>query len=382
MEQVTVGIIGAGNRGQVHTREYQNVPDTTVKAVADIDEGAAKRLATEYNVADVYTDYADMLADDEIDVVSVSVHNNLHAPISIDAMRAGKHVFCEKPIAGSYADAKRMFDVAAETERHFGVQNMKLFEPETTAAKRLVDDGRLGDVSYAQAIRSRRRGRPYIDGYGTPAFVTKSSAGGGPIYDIGTYEIGRMLYLLGNPQIERIGGQTWVYTQDQYTEELIGDNLETYTDRLEQSGYDVEDAGVGYAKLEDGKHFSIRAAWHMYLDEGRDVVTGSKGGLTFDPLEFYTTIADYEASVSLDVDGYEARQSLLASESGYDFDNRPTQFDHWIGTIRGTVDPIPTAELALNSMLIMEGIYLADEFGRDLSADEVAEHSESKAVDL
>jgi predicted dehydrogenase len=348
--------------------------------VVDIDEEVARELAADASINDVYTDYTDLLADDGIDAVSVCVHNNLHAPIAVASFEADKHVFCEKPMAGSYADAKRMADAADEAGKRLAVQNTRLFSPETTAAKRLIDDGRLGEVSFARAVSARRRGRPYVDGYGTPSFVQKATAAGGPVYDIGTYEIGQMLYLLDNPTVERVVGHTFEYTDD-LREELVGDNLSTYRERLTESGYDVEDAGTGVATLAGDRVLSVRAAWHMYLPDEQSVIAGSKGGIAFDPFEFRTTMADYETTVSLDLDEYEQRQALLESDTGYDADRRTDQFSHWIETLRGTVDPIPTDEIALNSMLMMEGIYLSVEQGRELTTEDIADYSESVAIE-
>lgn len=381
MDEVTIGLIGAGNRGETHSEAYEDVPGVTVTAVADIDEDAANRLADEYGIPHVYTDFREMLDDSGVDAVDVCVHNNLHEPMAVAAFEAGKHVFCEKPLAGSYADAKAIADAAEAAGKHLGVQNETLFDPETVAAKRLLDAGELGDVAYASAVFTRRRGRPYVDGYGTPAFVSKESAGGGPVLDIGTYEVGRMLYLLGNPAVERVNGQTFEFTDDLYTEERVGDNVDTYRERLSDSGYDVEDAGKGTARLADGTDLSLLAAWHAYQSTDGGSVVGSEGGVQFDPFEYYTTIADYEATVSLDIDEYERRQGLLASDTGYTVE-RPTQFHHWVETVRGTVDPIPTGTIALNSMLLLEGIYHSAELGREVSADEVAERSPSRSADL
>jgi predicted dehydrogenase len=383
MDDVNIGIVGAGNRGRLHAGEYRDVEGATVVAVADIDEEAANGLAREHGVGEVYTDYRDMLDDADLDAVSVCVHNNLHRPVAVDAFEAGCHVFCEKPLAATYADAKAIADAAEAAGKRLGVQNENVFFDETRAARRLIDDGRLGDVYYGRAVRSRRRGRPYVDGYGTPGFVSKESAGGGPVIDIGTYQIGQLLYLLGNAPVERVSGATFEHTGDAYAPELVGDNRETYTDRLDESGYDVEDAGVGLAHLEDGTVLSVRAAWHMFLPDEPSVVAGTQGGVQLDPLEYYTTTADYEATVSLDVDDYETRQALLESETGYTFERDVGQFAHWIRTLRGEADdPIPTGEIALNSLLVMEGIYLAQEAGEELTAEEIAARSESSAYDV
>jgi len=379
---VDIGIVGAGKRGQAHADSYSDIDGADVVAVADIDEDAATALADDHGAA-VYGGFRDMLDDADLDAVSVCVHNNLHRPVAEAAADAGAHIFTEKPMAATYTDAKAMAEAADAAGVHIGVQNYDLFNDETRAAGRLVENGELGEPYYARGVFSRRRGRPYIDGYGTPGFVSKESAGGGPVIDIGTYVLGQLLYLLGNADVERVGGATFEKTEDAYAEEQVGENRDTYTGRLDESGYDVEDSGVGMAHLADGSVLELRAAWHMYLPDRPSVVAGSQGGLQLDPFEFYTTTGDYEATVSLDLDGYERRQSLIAGD-GYEPADTGDQFAHWIDTLEGDVDgePIDTGAIALNSMRIMEGIYLSQEAGRELTAEEIAERSESTAVEL
>lgn len=379
---IEIGIIGAGNRGRSHAREYADVDGASVVAVADLDETAATTLAEDFDVPAVYTDFRDMLDDADLDAVSICVHNNLHRPIAVSAAEAGCHVFCEKPMAVTYTDAQAMADAADEAGVRIGVQNVRLFTKETRAARRLIDAGELGKPYYARGIYSRRRGRPYVDGYGTPAFVSRDIAGGGPVIDIGTYVVGQLLHLLGNADVERVSGAIFEHTDDAYATDLVGANRSTYTDRLADSGYDVEDAGVGTAYLADGSVLEIRAAWHMYLPSEPSVLAGSKGGLQLDPFEFYTTTADYETTVSVDVTEFERREGLLESDDGYSRDRDVGQFDHWIATLDGRVDtPVPTGDLALSSMRIIEGIYLAASAGRELTRAEISTRSESTAID-
>lgn len=380
---IEIGIVGAGDRGHTHAKAYEGVENAEVVAVADVDEEAASEHAERFDVPAVYADAREMFDDADLDAVNICVHNNLHRSMVEAAAEAGVHAFCEKPLAATYTDAKAMVEAAEAGGIHFGVQNFELFSEATRAARTLLEAGELGDPYYARGVFSRRRGRPYVDGYGTADFVSKESAGGGPIIDLGTYVIGQLLSLLGNAPVERVTGATFEHTDDSYDEALVGKNRPIYADRLEGSGYDVEDAGVGMAHLADGSVLELRAAWHMYLPDQPTVLAGTQGGVQLDPFEFYTTTEDYEATVSMDIEGYEARQGFLESESGYDAERDVGQFHHWIGTLDGTVDePIDTGALALNSMLIMEGIYLAEATGTELTAEEIADRSESTAVDF
>ncbi len=121
--------------------------------------------------------FRELLKRDDIDAVDVCLHNNFHAPITIAALRAGKHVYCEKPMAGAYADALAMAEAARETGKMLNIQLTTLFAKEARAAKRLIDDGQLGQLYHARSVGFRRRGRPFVDGYGSPSFVQKKDLG-------------------------------------------------------------------------------------------------------------------------------------------------------------------------------------------------------------
>jgi predicted dehydrogenase len=203
---IRIGLIGAGQRGQQHLESYQEIPDAEIVAIADINEALAQSVAAKFKIPNVYTDYNQLLQRDDIETVDICLHNNLHRPAAVAAMEAGKHVYCEKPMAGSYADARIMYDTAQALERKLSIQLFTLFKPETRAAKLLIDEGHLGELYHARSTGFRRRGRPYVDGYGTPTFVQKRHSAGGALYDMGVYHIAGLLYLLGNPGVVRITG--------------------------------------------------------------------------------------------------------------------------------------------------------------------------------
>ena len=119
---IRIGLIGAGQRGQQHLETYQHVPGAEIVAIADINEDLAQRVAVQYKIPIVYTDYSDLLQRDDLDAVDICLHNNLHRPVAVAAMEAGKHVYCEKPMAGSYADARIMYDTAQALGRKLSIQ--------------------------------------------------------------------------------------------------------------------------------------------------------------------------------------------------------------------------------------------------------------------
>ncbi|MEZ4675469.1 MAG: Gfo/Idh/MocA family oxidoreductase [Caldilineaceae bacterium] len=265
-EKIRVGVIGVGQIGKHHLDNYQQVPGAEVVAIADVNETEANRVAGVYGIPHVYTNFRDLLQRDDIQAVDVCLHNNFHAGVTIAALEAGKHVFCEKPMAGAYIDAERMLKTSRATGQKLHIQCRNIFLKEAKAAKFLIDEGHLGKVYHLRSTGHRRRGRPFVDGYGSPTFVQKQNSAGGALYDMGVYHINTILYLVGNPKVERISGKTY---------------QETALDarRSEMSGYNVEELGLGFVRLEGGMTLDIIEAWAVHMDSfDGSMVLGSEGG--------------------------------------------------------------------------------------------------------
>lgn len=378
-DKVKIGLVGAGQVGNIHLRSYQKIRGAEVTAISDIDERRAKAAAENYGVDYVYTDYRELLENEEIDAVDVCVHNNLHPPIVIDSLESKKDVFCEKPMAGSYRDARRMYERAREENRNLSIQNRLLYSKETKAAKELIEDGKLGNIYYGRASsRNRRRGIPFVEGYGSSNFVRKEISGGGAIYDLGVYVIGQILHLMGLPGVKRIRGKTYQNVEDRYGDK---DEDNVYKKRWEESGFNVEDTGLGFVEFENGSVLFVQASWAMYAKDERSLVVGTNGGIKLGPLEYFSTVSDIEMDASLDLDEYDWRKKQLkgkAIKNEEEFSFPPLY--HWVEALRGNEETPPTAEIALKSMLIMEGIYFSNDLGREVTAGEVMEKSESTAL--
>ena len=118
MKQLNIGIIGAGRIGKVHMKSITySVPGAKVLGITDVFKDALPALAAEYGIEKIYDSYTDMLADPEIDAVLVCSSTDTHADISIAAAKAGKHVFCEKPVHTSLEKIREVAEVEKETGR-------------------------------------------------------------------------------------------------------------------------------------------------------------------------------------------------------------------------------------------------------------------------
>lgn len=363
-DKTRIGVIGVGQIGKNHLRRYRDISDAEVVAISDVNDTERARVAREFDIDDNYRNFRDLLARDDIEAVDVCLHNNLHAPVTIAGLEAGKHVYCEKPIAGSWHDGAAMLKAAETTGRKLSIQLSTLFSAESKAARRLVEGGHLGKVYHARSASMRRRGRPWVDGYGTSNFVQKAIASGGALFDVGIYHIARMLYITGAREVTRISGSTF-------------QEMDMLEERRISGKYDVEELACGYVRFTDGFSLDIVEAWAAHADSlGTNVVLGADGGIRLDPFTYFTTLADMDLNGSFDLGQVERRIHMLDPDA--DAFDSPQQ--HWVAVLQGRAELLPTADIALAVMLISEGIYLSQELGREVSADEVREQSVSKAI--
>ena len=364
--KVKIGIIGVGQIGKFHLGAYAKIPEAEVVAASDINEEELKKVAETFKITSTYTDFRELLERDDVEAVDVCLHNNLHAPVSIAALKAGKNVYCEKPMAGTYLDAKAMYDTAHRCNLKLSIQLSTLFAKETKAAKNLIDEGRLGHLYHARSAGFRRRGRPFVDGYGSANFVRKEVAAGGALYDVGVYHIAQILYLLGTPKVERITGKT--YQETDMDEE-----------RRKISGYNVEELGLGFVRFAENLSMQIIESWAVHLSpfEG-SYILGSKGSVRLNPFSFHTTLDDMDVDGTFDVNAVDWRwHQLRENQDAYDSPQH-----HWVAALQGRVKLIPTDYVALQTMLISEGIYLSEKLGREVTASEVEKNSKSTALKL
>lgn len=365
-KKIRIGIIGVGQIGKSHLDTYSRIPGAELVAAADVNQAELKQVAERFKIADTYADFRELLKRDDLEAVDVCLHNNLHAPVSIAALKAGKNVYCEKPIAGSYKDGKAMVAAARQCRRKLSIQLSTLFSKETRIARRLIEDGRLGRVYHARSTGYRRRGRPYVDGYGTASFVKKEMAGGGALYDMGVYHIAQMLFLLGQPAVERVSGKVYQETEMDAV-------------RRKKSGFNVEELGLGFVRFAGGLTLDIIESWAICLNafEGSSIV-GSAGGIRLQPFSYHTTASDLDLDATFDLNYADWRwHQLRENQDAYDSPQH-----HWIAALQGRVPLLPTDRIALQTMLISEGIYLSNKLGREVTVEDVEKNSHSTALKL
>ncbi|QGQ22390.1 Gfo/Idh/MocA family oxidoreductase [Gimesia benthica] len=148
------GVIGLGWFGEVHADNLAEMPDIELTALCTRRPDRLNEVADRLNVSKRYTDYHELLADPDIDVVSITTHIYDHREIAIEALRSGKHVLLEKPMAPTLADCEQILDAAAQSDGLFMVGHICRFDPRVTIAKQAIEEGRIGNIISMHARRN------------------------------------------------------------------------------------------------------------------------------------------------------------------------------------------------------------------------------------
>ncbi|HRF60997.1 MAG TPA: Gfo/Idh/MocA family oxidoreductase [Fimbriimonadaceae bacterium] len=191
---VRVAIVGCGFMGRMHANVYGLLDRATLVSVADRKPEKAAKFAAEFGVP-ARTDVADVLASDAIDAVDICLPTHLHADASIHAMEAGKHVFCEKPMALTVDEADRMIDAAAANGVGLMIGHCIRFWPEYALLKQFVDDGSLGKLV---SLNLTRYGE--FPSWSTDNWLADPALSGGGVLDMHIHDTDFALYLLGKPE--------------------------------------------------------------------------------------------------------------------------------------------------------------------------------------
>jgi len=337
--KLKVGIIGVGGIAKgAHIPGYLSVSDKVeIYALCDIIPERAEKRAKELGVEHVFTDFNDLVAMKEIDVVSVCTSNYAHAPATIAALEAGKHVICEKPMAKTAEEAEEMIKAYKKSGKLLTIGYQWRFDPEIQALKRHIEAGDFGNIYYAKAIATRRRGVP-----ARGDFLNLEKQGGGPLVDIGTHALDLTLYLMNNHEPDVVLGSS-------YNEIAHKGCLNNWGD-FDPKDYQVEDAAFGLVKMKNGATVSLETSWLMNIMEDEifgTEVYGSKAGAVFHAGKPVTIVN--EAYDRVNVNQVVRRNSNL---NGYQ-----AEIAHFIDCVIQGKEPLVKPEEALAVMKIQDAIY-------------------------
>lgn len=272
MEKTKIGIIGCGGIANgKHMPALRKTGVCEMTAFCDLIEERAVKAAKEYGTADakVYTDYRELLRDPSIEVVHVLTPNRSHSTITVDALNAGKHVMCEKPMAINYQEAMKMVNAAKENGKLLTIGYQNRNRPDSRYLKSECEKGVLGEIYFARATSLRRRGVPTWG-----VFLNEYEQGGGALIDIGTHALDLTLWLMNDYDIDYVVGSSFhKLNKDTHTANLWGDwDVDQFT---------ADDATFGYIVMKSGATVILQASWALNILETNEAtcqLCGTKAG--------------------------------------------------------------------------------------------------------
>lgn len=276
MEKIKIGVIGCGNIAtSAHIPSYTNNPSCEIKYFCDIIPERAMAAAKKYGSGLVVTDYHEVLADPEVEAVSVCTPNRMHSLIAIDALHAGKHVLCEKPAARIYSEALSMQSAQHETGKTLNIGVVNRFNTAVNMVRDRIRAGELGDIYHVYINFRRYRGIPGIGG----DFTTKAVAGGGALIDCGVHVLDIVMYCTGDPRVVSVSGQVF---------DRLGKDIPNYVyksmwaeDKKNLDGtFDVDDFATGFVRTE-GPTITMNISWaqNIGIEESYIEFFGDKAGI-------------------------------------------------------------------------------------------------------
>lgn len=353
--KVRIGIIGCGGIANgKHLPSLKAVEGVEIVAFCDLIIEKAEKAAREYGTPDAktYTDYKELLKDESIEVVHVLTPNRSHADITIDALHAGKHVMCEKPMAKTAADAKRMLDAAKETGKKLTIGYQHRQKVSSKYAKQYIDTGALGEIYYANCYAIRRRGTP---NWGV--FLNEYEQGGGPVIDIATHSLDLTLYLMNNYEPALVVGKTLKALEHPEEGNIWGDNGVSTTP--------LEEAASAMIVMKNGATIMLETSWALNTDspieEGSCRICGSRAGLS---------IINNELKINKVELGREVNSKINLSAGGVAFysgsSSSPAvnEARSWIASIVDDTEPVVLPEQAYVVSQILEAIYTSSKTGK------------------
>ena len=365
--KLQIGFIGCGGIAfNKHFPSLQALPDLCdMVAFCDIVEERAVKAAKEYGApgAKTYTDYNEMLKDDSIDVVHVLTPNVVHAPATVAAFEAGKHVLCEKPMAHSTEAANQMLAAWKKSGKKFTIGYQNRFRPEVEALHKAGEAGELGEIYFAKAHAVRRRAVPTWG-----VFPNKALQGGGPLIDIGTHALDMTLWMMDNYKPVSVSGS--VFYKLGHLEEAAESNIFGPWD---PKTYEVEDSAFGFIKMENGATIYLESSWALNMLGAKEAATtlcGTKAGAE---IRSGMSVKDKEDKLVYNrgvhgklMEEHCSSGSAVAYFSGPKLTDGVKEAMQWLNAIKNDTEPLVKPEQAFVVTQILEGIYKAAETGKEV----------------
>lgn len=343
-----VGVVGVGGIARTHMPGWRASEHTEVVAFCDTNAEVLHRWADEFAVGRRYPSYEDLIQDAEVDIVDICVPNAYHAPVAVAALKAGKHVLCEKPLAASPEEIRQMIGARDESGQLLMTAQHFRFGGSAKAMKAEISAGVLGDIYHARSWMLRRYLVPV-----RPGFIVKEHAGGGACIDIGVHILDLTLWLMGNPRPVSVSGVS-------RTELAKRPGAFSGWGPAIPPELDVEEFACAFVRFENGATLVLEVSWMLHhKTAGEDMqmwLYGTSGGCQWPSCEFYSAnnetrqLYNKALQVTKDANEPHAQQCIEFAQALAD----------------GTPSPVP-AEQSLQVLTILDGVYRSQSEGREVA---------------
>lgn len=349
-QKINIGIIGAGTIGSVHADAYAKVPDAQVVALCDILPDRLCEKALRHKIGKTYACHQELLADASIDAVSICVPNCSHAPIAIDAFRAGKHVLLEKPMALNAGEGRAICEARDKAGKLLQMGMVRRQSPEADVIRQAVCNGRLGNIYQINIKQIRRRGIPGLGGW----FTTKAQSGGGALIDIAVHSLDLAMWTTGLWAPTRVSAKTYA---------KFGSPMQDYRYVSMWAGppkydgvFDVDDYVAGMVRFGDQATMSFEVAWACNAEPENFIeILGDKGGIK---------LGASEPVLLTEMDGYQADVKMLYDTKKDAFAGEMSKF---IAAIQGKGEIPATGEQGVIVMQLLDAIYKSSELNQEVA---------------
>ncbi len=326
MDKVKIGVIGLGGVAQlVHLPNLAKISGADLTAVAEVNKNRLLTISDKFHVKEKYISYKEMLEKSEIDAVIIATPTSTHTEIAIDCLNAGKDVLVEKPLARTYAEAKKIVDAAKKNKKKIMVGMNLRYRPDTMLLRSFINTKEIGEPFYVKCgwIRKQSSSEKW--------FTKKEQSGGGVIFDLGIHLLDLALWLLDYPEITSVSSQNFYHNTKS-----------------------VEDTSISCIKCDNSAVINMEVSWslpvekdHFFLD-----VYGTKGSFSSNPFRLYKKVEnDYINLTPTQVDN----PTVLFKKSYLN------ELKSFIGAIKGLNPVFSPGEEAMQRMKIIEAMYLSAE---------------------
>lgn len=346
MGKLQIGIIGAGGIARSrHLPAFQQIENVRVAAVFDTDLSKAGAAAEAFDIPAVCSTVEELL--EHVEAVIICTPNKFHAELAVQALEAGVHVLCEKPMAMTTAECQDMIDASRRSGAVLTIGYHYRYMKESRMARQMVQEGEIGEplVVRLQAMRRRK-----VPGWGV--FTNKELQGGGSLIDYGCHLLDLALWLLDDPQPVEVSGRT--YDRLSKTPGQINE-----WGAIDTESFSVEDHVTGYITFENGMTLLLESSWAANIKEDKEElsISGVDGGLQVFPPELYQSKFGSMMSVEPHLTSYEREDVLQAK--------------NFTEACLGQAEVVVKPEQALRVTRIIEAVYESSRTGKSVRLDNV-----------